>query len=160
MVRRWGIVICALACSGPPPAPPSAVINITPASVCVGDDMRTKVHLSSNGSSPELTLVYGAPPPDAGTLNFFWSFSGAVCKGLTTDPSPCDVTITGKVEPDGTLDYADEDLVMMGDKPVFVSLTSTIMLPDGTTGGSTTSQAVIPITPLDDAGACPLLQGP
>jgi hypothetical protein len=140
------------------------VIVATPPAVCVGDDFHTKVHLDSAGSSPELTLVYSQPGPDAGTLSHDWSFSGAVCKGLSTDPNPCDVIIDpGSVEPDGTVDLSDVYLTMLGDRPVFVTLTVTItyMGADGgmSFGASATAQTTIAIVPPDDAGGCPVSQG-
>jgi hypothetical protein len=155
-VRWWGSFVLFAACSGPPPPPPSAIISITPGSVCVGDGFHTQVHVDSRGSSAELTLVAAPASPDAGTLLYDWSFSGAVCKGLPTDPKPCDVVIDpGSVDALGNINNSDVLLTMLGDRPVFVTLAVTISFADGTTGGGATSQTVIPITLLDDAGMCP-----
>jgi hypothetical protein len=161
VIKRGLVVVGALACSGPPPPPPSAVIIVTPESVCVGDDFHTQVHLSSQGSSPELTLVYASPGADAGSLSYDWELTGAVCKGVATDPNPCDVIIDpGSVDALGDISGSDVLLTMQGDRPVFVSLTVTVEFDGGATGGTITTQADIPITPLDDAGQCPLPQGP
>jgi P pilus assembly chaperone PapD len=160
-LRLSWIALSALACSGPPPTAPAAVITATPTSVCEGDDFQTPIVLDSTGSSPVLTLVYTPPAADAAlgycgnTTCYLWSFSGAVCKGLSTDPSPCDVIIDpGSVEPDGTVDSTIVNLTMAGDRPVLV----TLRVENGV-GGVTEAQTSISITPLDDAGACPLPQG-
>jgi hypothetical protein len=162
-LRLSWLVVCA-ACSGPPPQAPAAVITATPTSVCVGDNFQTPIELDSLGSSPLLTLVYTPPSADAAVaacalpgndVCYAWSFSGAVCKGLSTDPVPCDVIIDpGSVEPDGTVDGSSVLLTMAGDNPVLVTLQVT-----NAAGGVTTTQTSITITPLDDAGACPLPQG-
>lgn len=156
--QSWAIVV-TLACSGPPPPSPGVVITANPTSVCQGDDFKTPVHLDSVGSSPELTLVFAAAQPDAGTLNYSWSVTGAVCKGLPSDPNPCDVVIDpSSVDALGNLYNSDLLLTMAGDRPVYVSLTVTVAYADGTTGGSSTAQGVVPITPLDSSGHCPLAQ--
>jgi len=137
------------------------VVNAIPTSVCEGDDFQTLIELDSTGSSPALTLVYTPPDPDAALayckspICYAWSFSGAVCKGLQTDPSPCDVNIDpGSVEPDGTIDNPTVNLTIAGDRPVLVTLRI-----ENAVGGVTETQTSITITPLDDAGACPLPQG-
>ncbi len=149
---RGTIGVVLLACSGPPPAAPAAVINATPSSVCVGDDFRTQVHLDSRGSSPQLTLVYTRPDPDAGDITYDWSFSGAVCKGLDSDPKPCNVVIDGSsVDALGNINGTDVLFTMLGDRPVDVTLTV-----QNVAGGVTETHVTVSITPLDDAGTCPL----
>ncbi len=147
------MLIAALAaCSGPPPAAPAAVINATPSSVCVGDDFRTQIHLDSRGSSPQLTLVYTRPDPDAGAITYAWSFSGAVCTGFPTDPPTCDVKIdSASLDPTGAINGSDVLFTMAGDRPVDVTLRVT-----NVAGGVTDTQLTVTITPLDDAGTCPL----
>ena len=148
------IITCALACSGPPPASPGAVINATPSSVCVGDAFHTQIHLDSRGSSPTLTLVYSVQ--DAGALTYAWAFSGVVCRHIGDDPDCTkpgyDVIVDGSsVEPDGTIDNSDVLLTVSGNVPVQVSLTVT-----NAANTAASVQSTISITPLDDAGACPL----
>jgi hypothetical protein len=139
------------ACSGPPPVAPAAVINATPSSVCYGDQFRTQIHLDSRGSSPELTLVYTKPDPDAGDISFNWSFSGAVCTG-TNDPPVCNVKIDpASTDALGQIEGSDVLLTMAGDRPVDATLKVT-----NAAGGVTIAHLTISITPLDDAGACPL----
>ena len=127
------------------------MINATPSSVCYGDSFRTQIHLDSRGSSPELTLVYTRPDPDAGDLQFDWSFSGGVCKG-TNDPPVCDVKIDdASHDALGQINNSDVLFTMAGDRPVDATLKVT-----NAAGGVTTAKLTISITPLDDAGACPL----
>jgi hypothetical protein len=136
------------------------VITATPTSVCVGDNFQTPIELDSLGSSPLLTLIYTPPSADAGvacqgSICYSWSFSGAVCTGLATDPSPCDVIIDpGSVDPTGAVDYSTVLLTMAGDRPVLATLQIT-----NAAGGVIETQTSITITPLDDAGVCPLPQG-
>jgi len=128
------------------------VINATPASVCYGDSFRTQVHLDSRGSAPELTLVYTRPDPDAGDLQYDWSFSGGVCKGLDSDPATCNVKIDpASTDALGNVNNSDVLLTMAGDRPVDATLKIT-----NAAGGVTIAKLTISITPLDDAGACPL----
>ncbi len=136
-----GVVIAA-ACSGPPPTAPSAIININPSSVCVGDNFATPIHIDALGSSPRLTLVYTPPDPDAGDLKYLWALSGDQVQGDD-----------GSKEPDGTMDFDSVDLKMAGQRPVQVTLTVT-----NAAGGVTVSNATIPITPLAPDGTCPLPQ--
>jgi hypothetical protein len=164
MARRLSWMVVCAACSAPPPQAPAAVITATPTSVCVGDDFQTQIELDSLGSSPVLTLIYSPPGPDAAVaacalpgndVCYAWSFSGAVCTGQPTDPNPCDVVIDpGSVEPDGTIDGTSVLLTMAGDRPLLVTLTV-----ENAAGGVIQTQTTISITPLDDAGMCPLPQG-
>ncbi len=148
---RWSIAIAiAFACSAPPPPAPGVVIESTPSAVCFGDNFQTQVHLDSRGSSPTLTLVYSPPPPDAGQLDYLWTFSGNVCLGLPSDPTTCDVKIDpDDVDPHGNVSSSDVFLTMSGTVPLQFSLTVTI---EG--GGATTIQSTVPITALE-AGVCP-----
>jgi len=142
------------ACSGPPPVAPAAVINATPSSVCVGDDFRTQIHHDSRGSSPQLTLVYTRPDPDAGDITYDWRFSGAVCMDGNPDnpDGACDVVIdSASFDPTFAITGTDVLFTMAGDRPVDVTLRVT-----NAAGGVTETHATITITPLDDAGACPL----
>jgi hypothetical protein len=150
-LRGTTVAILLAACSGPPPVAPAAVINATPSSVCYGDAFRTQVHLDSRGSSPELTLVYTRPSPDAGDITFAWSLSGAVCTGMS-DPPVCDVKIDpSSTDALGELINSDVLFTMAGDRPVDATLKVT-----NAAGGVTTTSLTVTITPLDDAGACPL----
>jgi len=131
--------------------------------VCVGDDFHTQIHVDSAGSSTLLSLVAASGGPDAGTVAYDWAFSGAVCEGLTTDPNPCDVVIDpGSVmllsPTQGAINNSDVYLTMRGDRPVFVTLTLTVLTADGGVGVAASAQSVIPITLLDDAGTCPLTE--
>lgn len=156
--------VLASACSGPPSNVPAAVINATPTSVCVGDDFRTPIHLDSNGSSPVLTLVYTKPDPDAGTIKYAWSFSGAVCVGIPASPGDW-VTLEGKaadacdvlldpsaVDANNDVNGTDVLLSVAGDRPVDV----TLVITNVDAGGTLTAHTTITLTPLDDAGTCPL----
>jgi hypothetical protein len=159
----WAIM-CA-SCSAPPPPAPAAIVNVTPGSVCIGDNFQTQVHVDSRGSSPKLTLVYSPPDSDAGDLIFAWRFSGAVCQGtlggaaMTLGGAPCssyDVLLDPSgVDALGNVNNSDVLLRIAGDRPVFVALQVT-----NAAGGVTETETAIPITALDDAGACPLTQGP
>jgi hypothetical protein len=154
---------CASACSGPPSNVPAAVIGVTPASVCVADHFQTPILLDSNGSSPVLSLVYAPPAPDAGDLVYVWSFSGAVCVGIPASPgdwtdltgattTDCDVLLDpGAVDALHQVGDSTVQLAIAGDRPVDVTLVVT-----NAAGGSLTAHATISITPLDDAGVCPL----
>ena len=155
VVGKWAAALTiACACSGPPPTAPAAVINATPNSVCVGDDFKTQIHLDSRGSAPALTLVYTRPDPDAGDLTYAWFVDGDVCRGLDSDPSPCDVVIDGSsVDALGDMTNPDLLFTMRGDRPVNVTLRVT-----NAAGGVTESRTTVSITPLDDAGTCPLPQ--
>ncbi len=152
---RASLFLCAIfgACSGPPPPAPAAVINATPSSVCYGDDFRTSIHLDSRGTSPDLTLIYTKPDPDAGVPTTTWTFLGNTCQDRTSDPT-CDIAIDpGSVEPSGAIDFDTVTFTMRGDKPVQVSLRV-----QNAAGGVTETATTISITPLDDAGVCPLPQ--
>ena len=152
MGLRGTTAVILLACSGPPPVAPAAVVNATPSSVCYGDQFRTQIHLDSRGSSPELTLVYTKPDPDAGEIKFDWSFSGAVCKNVDSDPAVCNVTVdAASTDALGQINNADVLFTMAGDRPVDVALKVT-----NAAGGVTIARLTVSITPLDDAGACPL----
>jgi len=154
-------VVCA--CSGPPSSVPAAIIGATPSSVCIGDHFQTPIHLDSNGSSPTLTLVYTKPDPDAGPITYAWSFSGAVCVGIPATPSDwttlsgatpesCDVLLDpGSVDALGDVSGTDVLLEIAGDLPVDVTLVVT-----NQAGGTLTARTTLSLTPLDDAGACPL----
>jgi hypothetical protein len=137
-----GVIV--VACSGPPPTPPAAVIAVSPASVCAGDGFKTPIHLDALASSPRLTLVYTRPDPDAGALKYSWAFSG---DDVQIDP--------GSVEPDGTIDGDTVLLKMAGERPLHVTLTVT-----NAAMGVTAADLTISVTPLAADGTCPLPQSP
>ena len=136
----WGVI--AVACSGPPPTPPSAIVNVSPSSVCVGDAFKTPIHLDGSSSSPRLTLVYTRPDPDAGALKYLWTLSG---DDIQVDD--------GSKDSDGSLDFDSVNLKMAGQRPLHVTLTVT-----NAAMGVTVTDVTIPITPLAPDGTCPLPQ--
>ncbi len=161
MGARGVCIMVCVACSGPPPPAPSAIITETPSSVCIGDDFTTPIQIDSSGTSNELSLVSSPPSADASAPTLAWSFSGAVCKGLPTDPTLpdggpwCDVKIDpGSLDPTGAVNGTSVLVTVAGDRPVFVTLRV-----QNAAGGVTEAQSTITITPLDPTGACPLPQG-
>ncbi|MBX3268783.1 MAG: hypothetical protein KF729_00895 [Sandaracinaceae bacterium] len=78
MRRVLGAVLgCALGCAGPPPHPPTAVIDVSPATLCAGDDYRTVLSISGARSSADLSLLPAPPEPGAAPLAFAWALEGA-----------------------------------------------------------------------------------
>ncbi len=121
----WRLVValaCLWGCGSPPPAPPTAVIDADPASVCYGDGFATTVKLSAARSSPALALVPQPVPEGAPPLAFEWSFSGAA------------VVVK--------LRYADGiDVATAGDRPLHVRLSAR-----AADGGEATTLHTVPIT--------------
>jgi hypothetical protein len=75
-----------------------------------------------------------------------------VCKGLDSDPDPCNVKIDGaSVDALGVMNGSDVLFTMAGDRPVDATLKVT-----NAAGGVTIAHLTVSITPVDDAGACPL----
>lgn len=136
MSRSLRYLLCALAvsCGEPPPPAPSAVINASPKTVCVGDGFATAVHLDAKQSLPYLTLVYVRPPKDSPPLRYTWSFEGSA-----------------STLEDGSLDADALVLRMAGDRPLHVRLRV-----ENSVGGISEALTTIAVTPLDANGACPL----
>lgn len=128
-----------LACGGPPPDTPSAVIALSPATICEGDAHRTEITIDGRSSSRHLSLV-PLPPEDASSamgdagpsLLFAWSISGA------------EHTIT-----DGTLSSDLLHVTSAGDRPLHVQLTVTNRV-----GGTATSLRTVSITSPTRWGSC------
>ncbi len=83
------VALCALGCAGPPPLPPTAVIDATPDVICAGDDFGTVIELSSARSAAALSLVPAPPDPGAPPLEVAWYLDGAahrVVAGSSTSP--------------------------------------------------------------------------
>ncbi|MCS6798077.1 MAG: hypothetical protein NZ898_06060 [Myxococcota bacterium] len=68
-----GAALFAVACGSPTPVPPSAVIQITPAAICVDDAHRTPVTFDGSRSVERLAVVPVAGEP----VRFSWTLSGA-----------------------------------------------------------------------------------
>ena len=85
-------------CAGPPPAPPTALIDASPSSICRGDGHRTVIELSGARSSAGLSLVSAPPDPSAPPLEYTWRLEGAehvIAAGSTPEES-LDVTSSGE----------------------------------------------------------------
>ncbi len=134
MRRGFVVVLIAIACGSPPPSAPSAVIVMSPTSVCVGDAFTTPIHLDGTSSAQSLTLVYARPDPNAPPLSYTWSFEGAAMQ--FDDGNAHSDTLTVR---------------SAGDRPLHVTLEVRNSL-----GGITDALATLSITPLDTAGRCPL----
>jgi hypothetical protein len=83
------VLLLALGCAGPPPHPPTAVIDTTPDTVCRGDAFATVIELSGARSSASLSLIPAPPDPSAPPLEFEWLLDGAehaVVAGSLTSP--------------------------------------------------------------------------
>lgn len=134
MFRRAAIVFVSaflLACGGPPPDTPSAVILLTPGTICQGDAQRTSILIDGTMSSRHLALV-PLPPEDTSypdgampiALTFAWTLEGdahTISAGSLTSST---VTVTAA-----------------GDRPLHVTLTTTNLA-----GGTATSLRTLPIT--------------
>lgn len=120
------LALCALGCAGPPPHPPTAVIDARPARVCAGDDYATVVELSGARSSNYLSLVPEAADPDA-PLEFEWSLEGADFEIVT-----------------GSLVGPALSVVTAGDRPLHAVLTVT-----NAEGGQATSTRTVALVECD-----------
>jgi hypothetical protein len=130
------------ACSGPPPDPPSAVVALSPATICEGDGHHTEIILDGSGSSAQLTLVPVPPEPGEPPLRFAWTLSGAAFEVVAGDLTSDVVVLTSA-----------------GDRPLHASLTVT-----NGSGGIATTLRTVSITPYErdrcsddsdcDAGVC------
>lgn len=127
-------VVLAAGCGAPPPTAPSAVVELEPDAVCMGDGFRTPIALDGTASAPRLTLAPGPTDPDAPPLRFEWRLSGA------------DWILLG-----GDLRSDQLRVATDGDRPLHVSLT----VRDGE-GGSATALETVWLTVPDPAlGGCP-----
>lgn len=134
MLRRGPlpfVSLLLLACGGPPPDTPSAVILLRPETVCEGDAYATPVVLDGTMSSRHLSLVPLPPEdtayPDGATaipLTYAWALEGDA------------YTITS-----GTLTSDRLTVTVAGDRPLHVHLTTTNLA-----GGSASSLRTLPIT--------------
>lgn len=127
--------LCLVGCSEPPPPAPSAVIRACPWSLCEGDDFATSIHLDATRSAPRLTLVEAPPDPDEPPLKTRWSFAGS----------------DWLFDEDGTADQPDVLVSMAADRPLHVTL-----VVENAAGGVAQALKSISVTPLDEAGQCPL----
>ncbi len=135
MFRRGSMAfvsLYALACGGPPADTPSAVILLTPDTICQGDAHRTSVTIDGTMSSRHLSLV-PLPPEDtsfdpdgamAAPIEYAWSLDGD------------EHTITG-----GSLTSSTITVTAAGDRPLHISLTTRNRV-----GGTATSLRTLPIT--------------
>lgn len=134
MLRRGWLAfvsVLALACGGPPADTPSAVILITPGTICENDAHATSILLDGTMSSRHLTLV-PLPPEDT-----------AYPDGATVAPLAFQWTLEGDAYTivDGTLTSRQLTVTAAGERPLHVSLTTTNLA-----GGSATSLRTLPIT--------------
>jgi hypothetical protein len=120
------MALCA-ACAAPPAAPPTAVIDAAPSSICEGDAFTTPIDISGVRSSARLSLVPSPPDPDAPPLSYAWLIEGA------------DFTILS-----GALDQAELSVVTAGDRPLHVTLTVT----NGDGGEATSLRTVGLVLPV------------
>ena len=131
---RVAVVAAALgvaACAGPASSTPSAVIVISPPSVCAGDAHRTVVELDARRSSARLTLIPEPPAPGEPPLSYEWRVEGGAVRLVEGDLRSDRVRITTD-----------------GLRPVHVWLT---VVNDA--GGTATSQRSISLT-LPDFAEC------
>jgi len=106
------MVLFSCACAGPPPAPPTALIELTPTSICRDDGHATIIQISGSRSASGISLVPSPPDPGAPPLEFTWQIDGpehAVIDGSTLSPA---LSVT-----------------TLGDRPMHVTLT--VMNADG-----------------------------
>lgn len=111
MRRRVSIAVLCCGCAAPPVHPPTAVIEVEPPVLCVGDDHRTTVTFSGARSSDHLSLMPSPPGPDAPPLEFSWVLEGAqhvVVGGDLTSPE-ISVTTAGDRPLHAELTVVDAD---------------------------------------------------
>lgn len=106
MRRLAALALFALGCAGPPPDPPTAVIDATPGTLCRGDAFATVVELSGARSSATLSLVPAPPDPSAPPLEFLWYLDGTEHRVV-----------------DGSLSSARVSVVARADRPLHALLT-------------------------------------
>lgn len=98
MRRLSALALCALGCAGPPPRPPTAVIDATPEVVCTGDGFSTVIELSGARSSAALSLVPAPPDPSAPPLEFAWFIDGAAHRVVSGTMSSRELSVTTSAE--------------------------------------------------------------
>lgn len=129
-----GIALALVACAGPPPSPPTAVVDLRPGAICAGDDYATPIVISGARSSSALSLVPAPPDPGAAPLTYRWDLRG--------DAFALDA---------GSLDGPELTVRVLGERPLHASLT--VIDEDG---GEATSLAtlglVVPLAPPCDEG--------
>ena len=131
-VADWVVSAFAVAaCAGPPGSVPSAVIQLSPASVCAGDDYRTVIEVDGRQSSTRLTLIPQPPAPGEAPLRYEWHLEGGAVH-----------IVEGDLGADRLVLTAD------GVRPVHVWLTVT-----NEAGDTASSQRSIALT-LPDFAAC------
>jgi hypothetical protein len=96
------------ACGGPGPDEPSAVIDLVPETICLGDDHATEVLMDGRASSAHLALIPVAPAPGDPPLVFSWELSGAEARIVS-----------------GGLDRDRLVVTTAGDRPLHVTLAVT-----------------------------------
>lgn len=114
----------------PETSTPTAVVRVTPESLCQDDDFATELIIDGSASTSGLTLVPIPPGPDDPPLSFSWSFSGAETRVVSGDLHAASLTVTSR-----------------GDRPLHVTLDLT-----NARGGTATTLHTVPITV---GGACP-----
>ena len=132
---RAAVLALACACAGPPPDPPTAVVDASPTEVCAGDGFRTPIEITGARSSARLSLVPEPADPDA-ALRYRWSLEGSAHELV-----------------EGSLDAVALTVVMEADRPLHATLTVTG--PEGGVAVTTRSLGVtVASTPPCDEG-CP-----
>lgn len=102
------MIALAIGCGGPPPVPPTAVIDASPSEVCAGDAFATPIVLSGARSSARLSLVPAPPGPDDPPLTFEWRLEGDEHAVIA-----------------GARDEDELTVRMAGERPLHVTLTVT-----------------------------------
>ena len=100
--------LASLGCAGRGPDSPSAVIELVPETICLGDAHATEVLLDGRASSSRLTLVPVPPEPGEPPLVFAWTLTGAEHRIVS-----------------GTLDADRLVVTSAGDRPLHVELAVT-----------------------------------
>lgn len=141
MRRGWaratslGLFCFLVSCAGPPPRPPTSVIDADPEILCAGDEFATPLRISGARSSAALSLVPGPPDPDAAPLEYGWALDGAAYRVLAGDLGSRELTLTTS-----------------GDRPLHVTLT--VYQADG--GEATTRRTIGLFDPHAPCGeSCP-----
>lgn len=138
-VRRapiWLGLIAAFGCAGPPPVPPTAVIDASPEEVCAGDAYSTRIVLSGARSAERLSLVPAPPGPGDPPLSYAWELDGDARHVIA-----------------GELDEDELTVVMAGERPLHVTLRVTT-IDGGEAETLRTIGVVFPVVPTCDEG-CP-----
>lgn len=138
LVCGW---LAVLGCAEPGPDTPSAVIELVPETICMGDGHATEVLLDGRASSSHLALVPVPPEPGDAPLRFAWSLGGAQHRVVS-----------------GALDADRLVVTSAGDRPLHVELAVT----NGAGGVArhlrTLSITLPRVTACTDASACAIDQ--